>query len=483
MLTQRSLATRIVALVFASSLITAALLGWLLLKFRSELLTARSDAPRIAVETAEAQIAWFEQQEERGLMTREQAQRGAMEVVKRARFDGTNYVWINDLGPTMVMHPIDPSLDGQDLSQRTDPNGKRLFVEMVEGVQRSPAHLARVDYLWPKPGAAQPMPKVSYVKLRPRWGWVVGAGVYTDEVHAMVNRIVGGALAVALVGLLAAMALSIALARHMSRPLEQAIASLSDGSDHVAQASSAVAGISESLAQGATSSASALEQSAAAMGAVSERTRQNAASAEQVQGLMRETTTRVEAATRALEAVAAHMDGVSTTSREVGKIVKAIDDIAFQTNLLALNAAVEAARAGDAGMGFAVVAEEVRSLALRSAEAAKSTAELIDRTVRGITQGSRLVSASNADFANIARSVREVDHFVMGIAKASNEQSGNLSEVGDGLHSIDGTTQRTAASAQEIASAAQELSSQAESLRAVVDSIHDLVEGTVAWRH
>jgi methyl-accepting chemotaxis protein len=121
----------------------------------------------------------------------------------------------------------------------------------------------------------------------------------------------------------------------------------------------------------------------------------------------------------------------------------------------------------------------VRSLALRSAEAARSTAELIEKTVNGITEGRRLVAASNAEFAGITRSVRELGEFVSSIAKASREQAGNLGEVGQGLTSIDATTQRTAASAEEIASAAQELSSHAEVLQSIVDSIQHLVAGGV----
>ncbi len=480
MFNDRSLTTRIVALVAISCLITAGVLSWLLVRFRGELLEARSDFPRVAVESASAQIAWFEGQEASGALTREQAQAGALAIVKRQRFDGANYVWINDLGPTMVMHPMDASLDGKDLSQKKDPNGKRLFVEMVDGVRQSATHDARVEYLWPKPGASAPVPKVSYVKLSERWGWVVGAGVYTDDVRANVNRIIGSAVLVTVLGLLISLALSVWLARKVSGPLEAAIASLSDGSTHVAQASNAVASISESLSTGAQSSASAVQQSTTAMGEVSTRTQANAVGAGQVQTLMRSTTAQVEAAAAGLQAVVAHMDGVAATSREVGRIVKTIDDIAFQTNLLALNAAVEAARAGDAGQGFAVVAEEVRSLALRSAEAAKGTAELIEKTVNGINEGARRVGSSNRDFAGIARAVNDVDVLVSGIARASNEQSGNITEVGHGLHSLDATTQRTAASAEEIAAASQELSAQAESLLSVVDSIHQLIEGHAA---
>jgi methyl-accepting chemotaxis protein len=480
MLNNRSLTTRIVALVALSCTISGCVMGWLLVRFRSELMAARSDFPQVAVDTAVSQVTYFEGLEASGAMTRVQAQQAALEVLKRQRFDGKNYVWVNDLNVKMVMHPMDPSLDGTDLTGKADPNGKHLFVEMVKAVKASPTGEGHVEYLWPKPGASQPVPKVSYVKLLPKWGWVVGAGVYTDAVHETVNRVVGVALVVTVLGMLLALGLSLWLARKVSLPLETAITSLDEGSTHVAEASSSVAGISEALAAGATSSASAVQQSTTAIGEVSTRTQANAAGADKVQVLMHSATERVEAAARDLAAVVTHMNTVTQTSREVGKIVKTIDDIAFQTNLLALNAAVEAARAGEAGQGFAVVADEVRSLALRAADAAKSTGELIEKTVAGINQGAELVGVSSRDFAGVARTVAEVNALVQGIARASTEQAANLAEVNHGLTSIDTTTQRTAANAEQIASAAQQLNAQALSLRGLVETIHELVEGARA---
>ncbi|MDP1822223.1 MAG: methyl-accepting chemotaxis protein [Archangium sp.] len=480
MLNQRSLTSRIVLLVTISTLVLGSVVGVLLYRLRSEMMDARSRFPRVAVETALSQVAWFEEQEASGALTRDEAQRRALEVLKRLRFDGGNYVWVNDLSPKMVMHPMNPALDGTDLTHNADPNGKRLFMEMIAGVKRSPTRDAYVDYLWPKPGATEPVPKISYVKASGRWGWVVGAGVYTDEVRAVVNRVLLGATAATLLALAGSIAFSLWLARKIAGPLEQAIASLADGSEQVAHASGEVAGISASLATGVSSSASAVQQSTTAVNEVSSRTQRNATTAVKVQELMRSTTEKVDGASRDLEAVVAHMKSVTATSKEVGRIVKTIDDIAFQTNLLALNAAVEAARAGEAGAGFAVVADEVRALAGRAAEAAKTTADLVEKTVNGIAQGAGLVGASSGEFARVAKDVREVGQLIALIAQASSEQATSLTEVGVGLTSLDTTTQSTSANAEAIASAAQQLNAQAESLRVVVENIHGLVEGARA---
>lgn len=472
-----SLKTRIVLLIAVSNALLAGLLSWTVWRFRELLLDARSHYPQAAVEAATSQVALYEELEAKGSMTRAQAQAAALEHLERLRFDGSNYVWVNDLHPTMVMHPMNPALDGQDLSLKKDPNGKLLFVEMVKGVSASASHDAHVDYLWPKPGAEKPVPKTSYVKLVPRWGWVIGAGVYTDDVRASVNGVVLIAVVVSAIGLVISLLLSISMARRLSAPLEHAITSLEAGSTHVADASQMVARVSESLAQDSMSSASALQQSTTAMNGVSTRTKRNADDTDEVQRLMRSTTEQVERATRQLTEVRHHMDRVTETGREVSKVVKTIDDIAFQTNLLALNAAIEAARAGAAGAGFAVVAEQVRALAMRCAEASKTSADLIDRTVSGITEGTTLVTGSSAGFAALANDVRQVDTLLLGIAKASSEQATNLGEVGHGLRALDTTTQHTAANAQEIASAAQELNGQAATLQTIVHDLHHLIEG------
>ncbi|MFZ5444118.1 MAG: methyl-accepting chemotaxis protein [Myxococcota bacterium] len=475
MASSTSLMSRVVGLVVFSSLIFAVALGWMIWRIREELFAEHDTGPRVAVEAAMSQIAPFVELERRGALTRADAQRQALEVVKRQRFDGDNYVWVNDLHPTMVMHPMKPELDGKDLSAFADPKGKRLFVEMAEVARRAGA--GRVDYLWPKPGHQEPVPKASWVVLQREWGWVVGAGVYTDDVATQVMRVVAWPIVVGTCFVLLSTLVGWWLARRLSTPLQLSVRSLRTAADEVRRASAAVASIAQSLATGASSSAAAVQQSTTAMADVSARTDRNATGATDAQGLATRAVTDASGANQSIGRTAREMAELAERGRRVGAIVKTINEIAFQTNLLALNAAVEASRAGDAGKGFAVVAEEVRALALRSADAARDTAELIESTVKGINASSESVGRARQDFERVGEGVSKVGQLVSGIAGASREQASQLRELGTGLTEIDRATQRTAASAEEISSAAEELSGQADALNHVVQEIDELVEG------
>ncbi|HSR50094.1 MAG TPA: methyl-accepting chemotaxis protein [Acidobacteriota bacterium] len=261
----------------------------------------------------------------------------------------------------------------------------------------------------------------------------------------------------------------------MKRALNQALESLDQGmmqvnqaSYQVASASEEIASGSQSLAQGSSHQAATLEEISASLQEVYSMTKQNAANAQEASGLGEDARGATEKGVDSMRKLSSAIERIKNSADQTSKIVKTIDEIAFQTNLLALNAAVEAARAGEAGRGFAVVAEEVRNLAMRSAEAAKSTSALIDESVSnaddGVSTNEEVLGALKA----IEQKVRKVTEVMSEIAAASEQQEEGIEEVNGAVERINQVTQQTAASSQESAATAQQLNSQAEELLALV---------------
>ncbi len=210
---------------------------------------------------------------------------------------------------------------------------------------------------------------------------------------------------------------------------------------------------------------------------ITSMTRQNADNAFQADSLMNETLTVITSAGNSMEEMNLSMEEISTASEETSKIVKTIDEIAFQTNLLALNAAVEAARAGEAGAGFAVVADEVRNLAMRAAEAAKSTAGLIEGIVTKVNSGKEIVSKTSNAFKEVAENSGKVGSLVGEISAASKEQSTGFTQISQAITQMDGVTQQNSATSEESAAASEELNAQAKVMMSSVLSLRAMVEG------
>jgi methyl-accepting chemotaxis protein len=253
---------------------------------------------------------------------------------------------------------------------------------------------------------------------------------------------------------------------------------LSDSADQVTSASFQLASSSQSLAEGSSEQAASLEEISSAMEEMATMTRQNADNSGQASSLSNDTKATTESCSNSMQEMAAAIGQVNESSQETQKIVKTIDEIAFQTNLLALNAAVEAARAGEAGAGFAVVAEEVRNLAMRAADAAKNTNTQIDDIMSKINEAMEMVFKSIDEFAKVDENTRRVNDLVVEIAAASGEQAQGIDQVTKSLSEMDKVVQRNAANAEESASASEEMSAQAESMKSMVSHLASLVGRT-----
>ncbi len=284
-------------------------------------------------------------------------------------------------------------------------------------------------------------------------------------------------IVLSLVSLFLGAIMAFLLTRSITKPVNRTIAALNAGAEQVAAASGQVAAASQQLAEGSSEQAASLEETSSSLEEMAAMTRQNADNANQANSLMLETGRIVAQANTSMSQLTNAMREISQAGDETAKIIKTIDEIAFQTNLLALNAAVEAARAGEAGAGFAVVADEVRNLAMRAAEAAKSTANLIEGTVNKVKEGSGLVQMSAKEFDQVALSTDKVKELVAEITAASKEQAQGVDQINQAISEMDKVVQQTAANAEESASASEEMNAQAEQMKDVVAELMAIVGG------
>ncbi len=499
---------RLWALGVLSILVVLGSAGWLVAdKVRARRDDRRRDTQHV-VEVATGVVKRFGALEQAGTLSREAAQEGARLAIKDLRYGGTEYFWVHDLSGQMIMHPAKPELDGKPVGDLQDPNGVYLFREMNAVVRQGGAGF--VSYAWPKPGFEAPVDKISYVAGYAPWGWVVGSGVYLDDVHAELvtdlTRLGAGVLLLSVVlalviarvvrSIVSPLQASVAIADRiasgdLSRAVPPSVARDELGALVNAlgrmqlQLRATVGGIHratgfigtavEQLGQGShdieartRDQVVRLEETASTIEELTATVRQNAQTATQVEAAAHQASGLAADGGRSVGAVGAAMALLTTTATRIGEISTVVDDIAFQTNLLALNASVEASRAGEHGRGFAVVAAEVRSLSMRSADSAREIGALISQAQEEIAQGAAAALDAGRIVAQVVEASTGLARTVEDISRASREQSSALEQASRSVSEIDTATQRNMVVIQQAAQTADGLGGEARTLSRAV---------------
>ncbi len=509
-----------------------------LVMFNRTLMQEKEFQVRKLVESAHSILDGYHARFLNGEFDEDTAKTLALNIIKSIRYDNGNYFWINDVKAKMVMHPIKPSLNNKDLTDLKDPSGKKLFSAMVEIVKKDGAGM--VPYLWPKPGSEDPVAKLSYVKGFKPWGWIIGSGIYIDDVDTAFQKKLTIMVAVVAVILGLFIILSYIISKSIIVPLQKTTQAMdeishgegdlrarldSQGKDEVSELAEAfnrytskihgiITQVKDATSVLSTSSqelfgfsdetnngmlrqrsetqqvSMAVTEMSATVKEIAESSRSASESAGDAEKEAAAGESIVGEAVNSINILAAEVDQsanvinqLESESEAIGSVLDVIRGIAEQTNLLALNAAIEAARAGEQGRGFAVVADEVRTLASRTQESTQEIQHMIEKLQSGSTEAVKVMQSSRSttqdtvekageaaqSLKKIAASILIISEMNRKIAHAADEQAIVATEIDRSIVQISDLADEGADNTTKVTNASEKLSNLSKDLEKLIN--------------
>lgn len=474
---KKSLYLKIMAIIIGISLSTFLVIRFYVMdSFKEKLI---QQVPKSAVDTAYSIIESINKEHTENKLTEKAAQEKIMSIIKNLRLDDGSYFWIHDLNLKMVLHPIKSEMNGTDLNNYKSPNGQLIFVEMNQAIAKENNGRAWYNYYWPKPKETSEKEKTSYLRVYKPWGWVIGSGMYVEDVEASMHDFF---IKIEIVIILL-FAIAIITGHFVARSISNKLKDVSGEVDQTAisfkETASETQKSIQSLAQISVEQAAAIEETAASVEEIRCMAEQNTKNSEdalkfsnqnkEISLKGKESLTELEDAIQDIDKSIGNMnreiennnknfEDIILVISEINNKTKVINDIVFQTKLLSFNASVEAARAGEHGKGFSVVAEEIGKLASMSGLASKEINDLISNSANRIAmiveESKKILSAVNKEttakvekgqatsnefskvFDNIIFNIEKMSNSINEMSMASREQGQGIDQINLALNEL-----------------------------------------------
>jgi len=475
LLSKMGLKQKIISLaVIVALLIMATSLFFTVKNARRDLLAVNQDKVSQITELVSNLVSSYDNEVKSNKLTLADAQKLAIEKIASIKYDGANYVWINNYAGDMLYHP---TLKGNH-ADLVDKNGKKFLIEGINTAKDKGS--AVIDYYWNKKGEdpSKLYPKISFFRNFPDWGWVICTGIYVDDVDSAVLKTFLQILFFNIIVMVAILVVvSLTIIKDIVTSMESVARDLDESSREVSTASSELDAASQKLAEGTTEQAASIQETSSTLEETASMVKQNRENTQQAAVLARQSKEYASKSNTEMQNMMTAMDDLKKSSAEISKIIKVIDEIAFQTNILSLNAAVEAARAGDAGKGFAVVAEEVRSLAQRSAQAAKDTTVIIESNIDLSENGATMAKDVQKSISEIDAQSKKVSDLLEEIAVATDEQAQGVDQINKAISQMEIVLSSNAQTAEESSSASKALYAQTLTMKDIISDLNEIVKG------
>ncbi|MDR0867955.1 MAG: methyl-accepting chemotaxis protein [Planctomycetota bacterium] len=395
---------------------------------------------------------------------------------------GYYFTYINT---KIFMHPTLPQREGEDLGNTADANGVYYVRELYENAKKGGGF---VSFVFPKPPSMEQAPKLAYVAYIPGTDIWISTGIYVDNIEVYkramdarmteeLNARIYTLFGVIGVALVIFFGVTLLVIRGLITPVDAVAKKLDDGANGIYHVAENLANISSRMQDGAKSNTEELSGISASATQVGDMTQRNTDDVNNAAQVITKTLGVVATAEKEMKQVSETMNTISTSGQEMSKVIKTIENIAFQTNLLALNAAVEAARAGEAGKGFGVVAEEVRSLASRSAEAARNTTELLNTAINNIGKGVQNVKVATETFSTIETEIKQAENIFGNVVTASHQQAEGITAIRHSVDNLNKINEDNTSHSQESVTYSEELHAQSDILTVAIQTLKALVHG------